>query len=81
MMSLIRKLKPEIRKAMKTALGIMEDTEVPAATRLASAKFVFQEYKGLLGDLYKDKYDEDEGEKIQDTAPVVRLTIVDNDSK
>jgi hypothetical protein len=82
MMSLIRKLKPEIRKAMKTALGIMEDTEVPAATRLASAKFVFQEYKGLLGDLYKDKYDEDEGEKIQDTAPVFSLKIIKNeDSK
>jgi hypothetical protein len=78
MMSLIRKLKPEIRKAMKVALALMEDKEVPAATRLAASKFVFQEYKGLLGDLYKDKYDDEQGDVIQDNTPVFSLYVNNN---
>jgi hypothetical protein len=79
-MSLLRKLKPDQRKAYKNMLALMDNPDVSPSVRFSATKFIIEMYDGLLDSLYKDKYDEEEGEKIQDSAPVFSLTMVKNDS-
>jgi hypothetical protein len=78
-MSLLRKLKPDQRKAYKNMLALMDNPDVSPSVRFSATKFIIEMYDGLLDSLYKDKYDTEEGEKIQDSAPVFSLKIIKNE--
>lgn len=75
-MSLLRRLKPHLRKAVNTAIQIMDNDKAPFSVRLAASKFIVDLNKATLNDLYSDKYDEELGEAVQEDAPKFSLVML-----
>lgn len=79
---LTRKFKPNLSEALKTLNELIEAKETAPAVRYNASKFMIETSKKLTESIYKDSYDEDEGEDIeQETAPVFSLTMVRTESK
>lgn len=79
LLSLARKFKPHLAKALKRMINLVENENTPPATQYQAAKFVIEFHKDLVGDLYKDKYDGEVGQEIQtESAPVFSLRMVEN---
>jgi hypothetical protein len=76
-MSLVRKFKPHMSRAVMTAVEIMENKESSEAGRLRASALLIQTYKELVAQLYDYRYDSDEGEEIQqNNAPIFSLRMV-----
>ena len=75
-MSLLRRLKPHLRKAVNTAIQIMDNDAAPFSVRLAASKFIVDLNKSTLNDLYSDKYDDEAGEAVQEDAPKFSLVML-----
>ena len=75
-MSLLRRLKPHLRKAVNTAIQIMDNEAAPFSVRLAASKFIVDLNKSTLNDLYSDKYDDEAGEAVQEDAPKFSLVML-----
>lgn len=76
-MSLVRKFKPHMSRAVMTAVEIMENKESSEAGRLRASALLIQTYKELVAQLYDYRYDADEGEEIQqNNAPVFSLKMI-----
>ena len=75
-MSLLRRLKPHLRKAVNTAIQIMDNEAAPFSVRLAASKFIVDLNKSTLNDLYSDKYDDEAGEPVQEDAPKFSLVML-----
>ena len=76
-MSLVRRFKPHMSKAIMTAVEIMENKESSEAGRLRASALLIQTYKELVSSLYDYRYDADEGEEIQQSnAPVFSLKMI-----
>lgn len=78
LLSLARKFKPHQAKALKTMIALVEDKDTPPNVKYNAAKFVLEFSKELNKELYLDKYDEDEGNVIQEveSAPVFSLKMI-----
>jgi hypothetical protein len=61
--------------ALKTLNELIEKSA--PVVRYSASKFLIETSKKLTTDIYQDKYDEEEGEEIeQDIAPVFSLTML-----
>lgn len=79
-MSLLRKLKPLVAESIQTAAKIMKNEEATDQNKLKAAVIILDNFKTVVGDVYNGKYDEDEGDEIQQpAAPTFRLTVVGAD--
>lgn len=77
LLSLARKFKPHLARALKTMIGLVENPDTPAATKYQASKFIIEFYKSLGEAIYKDRYDDEGGEEIQtESAPVFSLTVI-----
>lgn len=76
---LLRKLKPHVAEAIKTAVGIMSSDTSSDQNKLRAATLILQEYKNTMEAAYDKIYDEEENEEInqQSDQPVFSLTVVD----
>jgi hypothetical protein len=74
---LTRKFKPNLAEALRTLNELIEAEKSAPVVRYSASKFLIETSKKLTTDIYKDKYDEEEGEEIeQDIAPVFSLTML-----
>lgn len=77
LLSLVRKFKPHLSKAVMAAVSILENKESNEGNKLRASAMILTLYKDLLKDLYHKDYDLDEGMEIQQTsAPILSLTMV-----
>lgn len=82
LLSLARKVKPHLAKALKTMIGLMEDESAPANVRYQASKFVIEFNRSLSVELYQEKYDDEKGEEVQkDSAPSFSLHVIDGSKK
>ncbi len=76
LLALLRKFKPNVAEAVKTAVEIMKMKEATETSRLKACTIVLDNYKELVGDLY-DGTDEEIVEEIQEAnRPVFSLKVV-----
>ena len=76
-MSLVRKFKPHIAKAVKAAVSILESETASESGKLRASALILQTYQDLVKSLYDYRYDEEEAEEIQQSnAPILSLTMV-----
>ena len=79
---LTRKFKPNLSEALKTLNEIIEAQDTAPAVRYSASKFMIETSKKLTQDIYRDSYDEEQGEEIeQEVAPVFSLTMIKNENK
>jgi hypothetical protein len=60
MLSLARRFKPAVPKALKVMIGLLGDSDSPAS-RFNAAKFIIEFHTEIVRALYKEKYDGDSG--------------------
>lgn len=76
LLSLLRKIKPHMSKAIMTAAEIMNKEEAAEASRLRACTILLDAYRDLLQDVYDD--DSQDVEEIQESAkPVFSLRMID----
>lgn len=66
-MSLVRKFKPHIAKAVKAAVAILENDKASESGKLRASALILQTYQDLVKSLYDYRYDEEEAEEIQES--------------
>lgn len=69
LLQLVRKLKPNIAAAIKSAVDIMGDAESTDTNKLKAAAFLFVQYKELLKDLYEGEEDPDKDAAPEEVQP------------
>ena len=80
MMTLLRKFRPHVAKAVMTAVNVMGKEDLAETTKLKAAVIILDNYKQLVGTVYDKDYDEDEGEAISEQSqPVFSLKMINND--
>ncbi len=79
LLSLLRKFKPHVSRAVATAAKMLElESPVAPATKLQACKIILENYKDLVDGIYDiDLSDDEEGpEGIDDNrAPILHLTV------
>lgn len=76
-LSLVRKFKPHLAKAIRAATNILDDPDASEAGKLRSSALILQTYKDLIRELYLTAYDDEEAEEIQENnKPVFSLRII-----
>ena len=85
MLLLVRKFRPHLSKAVAAAVSILDNKDASESGKLKASALIISTYKDLIKDLYDYRYDEEEGEEIQDvkkeSGVVFSLRMIDgNDS-
>ena len=78
-LTLVRKFKPHLTKAVQAAVAILDNNKSSESGKLRASALIIQTYKDLLKDLYDYRYDEEEGNKIQEELPSYSMTMLDDD--
>ena len=80
MLQLTRMLRPHLGKAVMTAARIVDNNESSDQNKLKAAAFLVGLYKDVLKECYDYRYDNEDGEKIQeDNTPVFSLKVINQD--
>ncbi len=78
-LSLVRKFKPHLTKAVQAAVTILDSDKATESGKLRASALIISTYKDLLKDLYDYRYDEEDGEEIQEKLPDFSLTMIEDD--
>lgn len=79
-MSLVRKFKPHLSKAIRAAVEVIDNEKAADQNKLKASALIISTYRGLISELYDYRYDEEEAEEIQQqTGAVLSLTVVNNE--
>lgn len=80
MLTLLRKFRPHVAKAVMTAANMLGKEELAETTKLRAAVIILDNYKDLVGKAYDKDYDEDENDEISEQSqPVFSLKMIGND--
>lgn len=74
-LSLARRLKPQQSKALYSMTQLLEVADAPGV-QYSAAKFIIEFYLDVVKSLYKEKYDNDQGDDIQPILQVYDSTNV-----
>lgn len=74
-LSLARRLKPKQVKALGSMIQLLDQADAPGV-RYNAAKFIVEFYLDVVKSLYKEKYDNEQGEDIQPIFQVIDSTNV-----
>ena len=81
-LSMVRKFKPHLSKAIKSAVDILDDKDAADQNKLKASALIISTYKTLISELYDYRYDEEEGEEVQsNSAPVFSLRMISGDEE
>lgn len=81
LLSILRKVKPHVSKAIMTAADIMGDNRAPTASKLKAAQLLLASYRDLVIDLYDGEEPEEGIEEIQEqSGHVFSLRVVNEES-
>lgn len=75
-MTLLRRLKPTLRKAYKTASELVDDPNVSPSVRLQASKFLIDIYMAHMKELYSKDYDKENAEPVTEDAPKFSLVML-----
>lgn len=76
-LSLVRKFKPHLAKAIRAATNILDDPDASETGKLRSSALILQTYKDLVKELYSAAYDDEEAEEIQqNNSPIFSLRMI-----
>lgn len=82
LISLMRRLKPNVSKAVNTAVKILDSRVAKDADKLKASALILTAYKDTIGELYPKAYDDEEGTEISKQsappAPVFSLRVLNN---
>lgn len=82
LLSLTRKFKPHVAKAVQAAVKIIDNPESADANKLKASALLIQTYRQLLLDTFDHRYDDSDAEGIQeDNTPVFSLKVLDDSSE
>lgn len=82
LLHLVRKFRPHLTKAINAAVNILDDKEASESGKLRASALIITTYRELVKDVYDLKYDDEEGEEIQqNNAAVLSLTVVSGDKE
>lgn len=76
LMSILRKIKPHLSDSIMTAAKIMKNDVSTDGNRLKAAVILLNAYKEIVQDVYNGE-DNEEGNEVQDSAPVFSLKVVE----
>lgn len=78
---ILRKLKPQVGKAINTAVKIMGNETASHQNQLKAATIILQNYKEVMEAAYNKEYDDQDGDEIgSDDSPVFSLRVVDQNT-
>lgn len=81
-MSLVRKFRPHLTKAIQAAVKVIDNREASDQNKLKASALIISTYKDLVKELYDYRYDEEEAEEIQQkNAPIFSLKMVGVEEK
>jgi len=81
LLSLTRKFKPHLAKAIKAAIDILDNKQATESGKLRASALIIQTYRELIKDTYDYKYDNEEADEVQQSAaPVFSLRMLENTS-
>lgn len=75
LLSLARRFKPKSVQALAALIQLLDVADAPGV-RFNAAKFIIEFYQDVVKSLYKEKYDNDNGEDIQPVFQVIDSTNV-----
>lgn len=84
LLNMVRRFRPHLTRAINAAVEILENKEASESGKLRASALIIQTYRELVKDVYDLKYDDEEGEEIQQSnAPVFSLRMIgkEEDSK
>ena len=83
LMSLLRKFKPHLAKAVEVNAKIMGAEDSSDTNKIKSSALIISVYKDLINSVYDKDYDEQEGDEVQPNskATVFSLTMVKNNEE
>ncbi len=82
LLSLTRKFRPHLSKAIKAAIDILDNKQATESGKLRASALIIQTYRELIKDTYDYKYDNEEADEIQQSAaPVFSLTMIGTDGR
>lgn len=82
LLQLVRKFKPHLTKAIQAAVSILDNEKANEQNKLRASALIISTYKDLVKDLYDYRYDNEEGDEIQEkNAPVFSLKMINNDKE
>ena len=81
MLFLVRKFRPHLSKAVAAAVSILDNKDASESGKLKASALIISTYKDLIKDLYDYRYDDEEGEELQDvkkeSGVVFSLRMID----
>lgn|SRR5574343_749471 len=82
LLHLVRKFRPHLTRAINAAVEILENKDASESGKLRASALIITTYRELVKDVYDLKYDDEEGEEIQqNNAAVLSLTVVSGDKE
>lgn len=82
LLSLTRKLKPHLTRAIRAAIDILESKDASEAGKLRASALVIQTYRELIKDVFDRNYDDESAEEVQpNSAAILSLTVVGTDKE
>ena len=83
-LSVLRKIKPHLAKAVQTAVKIMDDEEASETGKLRASALIIQTYKDLVKEVYVigDDGSDDDAEPVDSPkAPIFSMTRYEDKSE
>ena len=76
-MSLVRKFRPHLSKAIRAATTILDDDSASESGKLRASALIISTYKDLISQVFDYRYDDEEAEEIQqNNAPIFSLRMI-----
>ena len=81
-MHMVRKFKPHLSKAVKAAVDILDNDKASESGKLKASALIIATYKDLVKELYDYRYDDEDGEEIQNQpkAKLFSLTLLEDNT-
>ena len=79
-MHMVRKFKPYLSKAVKAAVDILDNDKASESGKLKASALIIATYKDLVKELYDYRYDDEDGDEIQEQpkAKLFSLTMLED---
>lgn len=81
LMFLLRKFKPNLHKAVKVAVDMLDKEDTSDQNKLKASALILKTYQELIKDVYTHEDDNEEGKGIEESGAVFSLKMIKDDSE
>lgn len=75
LLHLVRKFRPHLTRAINAAVEILENKDASESGKLRASALIITTYRELVKDVYDLKYDDEEGEEIQESNKMPAFSL------